>query len=240
MTVDHDIVADAAAVFTRLTDLGEEDRMDTINAIRAALHDHSPMREEPVDCVLWVRAAEITANDYNPNVVAAPEMELLEHSITADGYTQPIVTWKPDHTGRHEVVDGFHRHRVGHDCPTVAGRLHGRLPITVIRSARTSRDDRMAATIRHNRARGLHTVDGMADIVLELSRNGKGDEWIARELGMQPDEVVRLRQTTGLAEAFADQEFSEAWEVDPWARDGDRGGAPPAHGEAATGTEPLW
>lgn len=205
------IVEDAEKVFARLADLPDDDRMDVINAIRLALHEHSPMKDEPVDCVLWVDAEQVQANDYNPNVVAPPEMRLLQRSIMEDGYTQPIVTWPVD--GAYEVVDGFHRHRVGKEVRAVATRVRGRLPVAVIRPDRTGKSDRMAATIRHNRARGVHTVEGMSDIVLELAKRGKSDEWIARELGMQPDEVLRLKQVQGLAELFADEEFSEAWEV---------------------------
>lgn len=210
-SVGDDILDAVTAVFERLAGLPEEDRMDAVNAIRQALHEHSPMRDEPVDCVLWVPAEQVAGNDYNPNVVAPPEMRLLEHSIEQDGYTQPIVAWPAG--GGWEVVDGFHRHRVGKESRTVSKRVRGRLPITVIRADRTEEADRRAATIRHNRARGVHTVDGMAEMVLWLHRTGKSDEWIAVELGMEPDEVLRLRQTQGLAELFADQEFSEAWEV---------------------------
>ncbi|HLU99288.1 MAG TPA: ParB/RepB/Spo0J family partition protein [Thermobifida alba] len=205
------IVEDAEKVFARLADLPDDDRMEVINAIRRALHEHSPMKGEPVDCVLWVDAEQVQANDYNPNVVAPPEMRLLQRSIMEDGYTQPIVTWPVD--GAYEVVDGFHRHRVGKEVRAVAKRVRGRLPVAVIRPDRTGKSDRMAATIRHNRARGVHTVEGMSDIVLELAKRGKSNEWIANELGMQPDEVLRLKQVQGLAEMFADQEFSEAWEV---------------------------
>lgn len=209
--VSQGVVDAAVEVFARLRDLPDGERMDAVNAIRQALHEHSPMRDEPVDCVLWVRADQVQGNDYNPNVVAPPEMQLLERSIDADGYTQPIVAW-PVEDG-YEVVDGFHRHRIGKESKAVSKRVRGRLPITVIRADRTDEADRRAATIRHNRARGVHTVDGMAEMVLWLHRTGKSDEWIASELGMEPDEVLRLRQTQGLAELFADQEFSEAWEV---------------------------
>lgn len=204
------IVDYARALFARLDDLPEDERIDAINAIRQALHEHSPMRCEPVDCVLWVPAEAVQANDYNPNVVAPPEMRLLQLSIMADGYTQPIVAW-PVGEGQYEVVDGFHRNRVGKEVGAVRKRVKGRLPIAVINGDRTAREDRIAATIRHNRARGRHTVDGMAEVVLDLSRRNHSDEWIARELGMEPDEVLRLKQITGLAELFANREFSEAW-----------------------------
>lgn len=211
------LVADAAALFARLGALDEDTRIDTINRLRLALREHSPLRAQPVDCVLWVPADQVEGNEYNPNVVAPPEMELLRLSITADGYTQPVVAWPREDGGAvYEVVDGFHRHRVGKEDPGVREAVRGRLPVAVVNAARTGREDRMAATIRHNRARGQHTVDGMSEMVVDLARRGKSDEWIGRELGLDPDEVRRLRQITGIAELFADEEFSEAWEVTPW------------------------
>lgn len=160
----------------------------------------------PVSRVRWVPAQQVTANDYNPNSVAPPEMELLQLSIEADGYTQPIVCWQtgPD---AYEVIDGFHRYRVGVERLKLT-----HLPIVVANEDRTDRGDRIAATIRHNRARGKHQVGAMSEIVLELSRRNWSPEKIGRELGMEPDEVLRLRQITGLAELFAGREFSEAWE----------------------------
>lgn len=184
-------------------------RVDALNAIRLALHAESPFRGEPVDCVRWVLAEAVRANDYNPNTVAPPEMRLLAHSIEADGYTQPVVTCSGD---GYEVVDGFHRHRVGREVAEVRARVRGYLPVVVINAHRTDRTDRMAATIRHNRARGRHRVDAMSEIVRDLARRNWSDEKIARELGMEPDEVLRLKQITGLAELFAGREFSEAWE----------------------------
>jgi ParB-like chromosome segregation protein Spo0J len=205
------ILADARALFTRLDELPETERIDAVNALRLALREHSPMKAEPVDCVIWVDADQVAGNQYNPNVVAPPEMRLLQRSIMSDGYTQPIVAW-PVEGGAYEVVDGFHRHKIGKEVRAVRKRVRGRLPLAVIGADRAGKDDRMAATIRHNRARGVHTVDGMSDIVLELSRRGRSDEWIANELGMERDEVLRLKQVQGLAELFADDDFSEAWE----------------------------
>lgn len=161
--------------------------------------------QHPVSRVQWVPAELVRANNYNPNKVAPPEMRLLELSISADGFTQPIVTWLTE-DGYYEVVDGFHRHIVGKNL----GMTH--LPVVVINHDRLDRGDRIAATIRHNRARGKHVVEGMSDIVLELKRRNWSDEKIGRELGMEPDEVLRLAQITGLAELFANREFSEAWE----------------------------
>lgn len=207
------IVADAIEAVNKLASLGDDARMDAINEVRAALHAISPMKREPVDFVRWVRADELHANDYNPNSVAPPEMRLLQMSIMSDGYTQPIVAW-PDGEGSYEVVDGFHRNRVGREVGAVKKRVMGRLPIAVINTDRTSKEDRVAATIRHNRARGKHSVDAMSDIVVDLARRNWSNEKISNELGMDEDEVLRLKQVTGLAELFADREFSEAWEAE--------------------------
>jgi ParB-like chromosome segregation protein Spo0J len=194
-----------------LEHLNEESRIEAINMLRRRLHDASPFRAEPVDCVLWVKAEAVEANDYNPNKVAPPEMKLLQLSIKEDGYTQPIVAYGQG--GYYEVVDGFHRNRVGKECNEVRERLRGYLPITVINDDRIDKADRIASTIRHNRARGKHQVDAMSEIIVDLSRRNWSDAKIARELGMEADEVLRLKQITGLAEMFADKEFSEAWEV---------------------------
>lgn len=213
--VTQPIVAD---FLTRLSsvvqDIGTLDipaRVAVLNAVRRELHKVSPFNSEPVDCVQWIQADLVRANDYNPNAVAPPEMKLLEHSIGQDGYTQPIVSWMTEK--EFEVVDGFHRHRVGRESALVAKRIHGYLPLTTINETRADRSDRIAATIRHNRARGKHRVEAMSDIVIELKRRNWTDEKIGRELGMDPDEVLRLTQITGLAEMFANQDFSMAWEV---------------------------
>jgi ParB-like chromosome segregation protein Spo0J len=211
MPIADQLVADSAALFEKLSELDLQTKVETINRIREALREHSPFKNEPVDCVRWVPSGQVTANDYNPNSVAPPEMKLLEHSITEDGYTQPIVSWLRD--GVFEVVDGFHRHRVGKESETVRARVHGYLPAVVINSARDDKGDRMAATIRHNRARGEHRVESMAEIVVELKRRFWSDEKIATELGMEPDEVLRLAQVTGLAAMFSDRSFSEAWQA---------------------------
>jgi hypothetical protein len=139
-------------------------------------------------------------------------MKLLERSIQEDGYTQPIVGWEAG--DGIEVVDGFHRNRVGKESAIVRQRVRGYLPVAVVNASRTDRADRIAATIRHNRARGKHRVDSMSDIVIELKRRNWDDSKIARELGMDQDEILRLCQITGLAELFTDREFSKAWDVE--------------------------
>lgn len=206
------ILERAEALAAEIAELPVPERARILNRVRQTLHRVSPFAQEPVDCVLWIEADKVEANDYNPNQVAPPEMRLLQHSIREDGYTQPIVAY--DEGDYYEVVDGFHRNRVGRECKDVRERVKGYLPVTLINADRSERADRIAATIRHNRARGKHAVTGMSDIVLELSRRNWSDKKIARELGMEPDEVLRLKQITGLAELFADKEFSEAWEAE--------------------------
>jgi ParB-like chromosome segregation protein Spo0J len=194
------------------TDLDLDARVAALNGLREHIAELSPFASEPVDFVRWVRAEDVGANDYNPNSVAPPEMELLRLSIMADGYTQPIVTNVEDDDSI-TVIDGFHRNRVGKECEDVQARVKGYLPVVQIRTDRTDRGDRIASTIRHNRARGKHQVTAMSDIVLELKRRNWSDQKIGKELGMDPDEVLRLAQISGLADAFKDRDFSEAWEA---------------------------
>jgi ParB-like chromosome segregation protein Spo0J len=197
----------------RVSVLPLAERVTALNLAREALHRVSPFVTEPVDFVRWVPSGEVFANDYNPNSVAPPEMELLRVSIEEDGYTQPIVGM-PDEQGRSEVIDGFHRHRVGKEDKAIQSRVHGYLPLVSIRPERTDKSDRMASTIRHNRARGKHKVEAMSDIVIELKRRNWSDDKIAKNLGMDADEILRLTQISGLSEMFSDQEFSAAWDLD--------------------------
>lgn len=149
-----------------------DEKIQQINNIKKRLHEISPFRDEPVDCVLWVKNDLVHANDYNPNKVAPPEMELLEVSIINDGYTQPIVTWPNDEKQTIEVIDGFHRNRVGKESKIVKSRVNGYLPIVEIRKKQSGKNDRIASTIRHNRARGKHQVNAMSEIVIELETHG--------------------------------------------------------------------
>jgi ParB-like chromosome segregation protein Spo0J len=203
---------EAIEALSFLDTLETDQRVEAINEIREAIHVKSPFVTEPVDFVRWVKNTVVEANDYNPNSVAPPEMELLRLSIAADGYTQPIVTNKED--DKCVVVDGFHRNRVGKECKDVTARVHGYLPVVQIRSAQTDKTDRIASTIRHNRARGKHRVEAMSDIVIELKKRNWTDERISKNLGMDKDEILRLCQIAGLAEVFQDQEFSKAWDVE--------------------------
>jgi ParB-like chromosome segregation protein Spo0J len=193
-----------------LSDLEFNELIECINDLREFIHELSPFKNEPVDFVKWVINSNVVSNDYNPNKVAPPEMQLLEISIMNDGYTQPIVTWQKDNLS--EVVDGFHRSRVGKESKVVNQRIKGYLPTVIIRKEQEDKNDRIASTIRHNRARGKHQVDAMSEIVLELkNRNWKNDR-IARELGMDEEEILRLCQITGLQDIFKDDDFSKSWE----------------------------
>ncbi len=202
----------AESAFKALESLPLAERVEAINAIRRELQKYSPFASEPVDCVQWVPTALVSANDYNPNSVAPPEMKLLEVSILEDGYTQPIVAWRTGET--FEVIDGFHRNRVARESKVIGERVHGYLPLAIINSEREDRGDRIASTIRHNRARGKHKVEAMSDIVVELKRRNWSDERIAKNLGMDQDEILRLCQITGLSDLFSDSEFSKSWDVE--------------------------
>lgn len=195
-----------------ISEMELDQKVATINEIKLALHEISPFKTEPVDCVIWVRNDAVHANDYNPNKVAPPEMELLKLSILNDGYTQPIVSMV-DEDGKREVIDGFHRNRVGKESPQIQERIHGYLPVVTIRDSQAGKNDRIASTIRHNRARGKHQVDAMSSIVLELKNRNWKNERIARELGMDEEEILRLCQISGLQDIFKDDDFSKSWEA---------------------------
>jgi len=206
------------AGITALIDRGDLHKtVEILNELKLHIHSLSPFSHEPVDCVIWVPNDQVQANTYNPNAVAPTEMELLKTSIVQDGYTQPIVAW--DQEGKYEVVDGFHRNRVGKECDEVRDRVRGFLPLVVINTNRQDLGDRMASTIRHNRARGKHKVQAMSDIVLELKHRRWSDAKIAKNLGMEPDEVLRLSQVGGLVALFAESDFSQAWEPEESADD---------------------
>ena len=163
----------------------------------------------PVYSVKAVPIEIVEANDYNPNAVAPPEMKLLETSIWEDGFTQPVVTFYDEERDKYIVVDGFHRYRILMTCKKIRDREKGMLPVVTINK---EIEERIASTIRHNRARGSHNVDLMSNIVAELVEMGKSDLWIAKNIGMGVDEILRLKQITGLAVLFKDHEFSKSWE----------------------------
>lgn len=169
--------------------------------------------KSPVYNVIAVPVEKVVANNYNPNVVAPPEMKLLELSIWEDGYTMPCVCYYLEEEDKYELVDGFHRYTVMKTSKRIYEREKGLLPVTVIDK---DYSERMASTIRHNRARGVHSVELMSNIVAELTKSGMSDAWIIRNIGMSKDELLRLKQITGLAELFADKEFGKS---EDWAED---------------------
>ncbi len=164
--------------------------------------------KSPAYQVIGVPIEKIEPNSYNPNAVAPPEMKLLYESIRVDGYTMPVVCYFDQEKDKYIIVDGFHRYRVMLDHRDIYDREKGLLPVTVIDK---HLDERMASTIRHNRARGSHNVDLMSNIIRELHDLGRSDQWISKHLGMDADEILRLKQITGLAELFRDVEFGQAW-----------------------------
>lgn len=208
---ENEIIKEAVNKIHELKTLSE--KINFINSLKMAMHEAGPFSSEPVDCVLWVENTTVKANDYNPNSVAPPEMELLRLSISNDGYTQPIVSMD-NLDGTREVIDGFHRNRVGKECKDIQERVRGYLPVVTIRESQSDKNNRIASTIRHNRARGKHRVESMSDIVVDLKRRNWSPAKIGKELGMDADEVLRLSQISGLIEMFADKEFSQAWEAD--------------------------
>ena len=189
-----------------------DSKIDALNIVRAEIHKISPLKHHPVDFVAWVKSNYVEANEYNPNSVAPPEMELLYQSILNDGYTMPIVSYKePD---KIKIVDGFHRRETERRNKDISDSTYGRVPVTNIRNEQGATSDRMASTIRHNRARGSHNIELMSQIVSELVEMGKGDPWICKHIGMSPDELLRMKQITGLASLFSNKDFSDSWEVD--------------------------
>lgn len=207
--IQQSIVDRVSEVFNELDSLELEQKIEVINEIRKKLHDKSPFKDHPVDCVLWEKKETVIGNDYNPNSVAPPEMRLLELSIQSEGYTMPIVTGTEIESGLTRVVDGFHRHTVGKK-PDISKKLHGYLPTSWVGAK--PRETLMAATIRHNRARGKHGIEPMVDIVASMIAAGMRDEEVAKALGMDADELLRLKQNTGLPELFKNREYSKSWE----------------------------
>lgn len=188
-----------------------EDKIEILNTLRQTIHQHSPFSGEPIDCVLWLKATDLVPNDYNPNVIAPPEKRLLQRSLETNGYTQPIVAAmrKKGYT----IIDGYHRYNLGKSTPTLRKKLNQYLPVTFVSEDKLSQAECIAATIRHNRARGKHQIAAMSAIVQDLHRQGWNDSKISKELGMDTDEVLRLKQISGLAELFLENEYSIGWTV---------------------------
>lgn len=167
------------------------------------------MFQSPAYNVQRIPVEKIRANEYNPNKVAPPELKLLYESVKQDGFTMPIVCYYNQDEDMYEIVDGFHRYTILLKHSDIYEREGGCLPVAVIDKPIA---ERMASTIRHNRARGSHDIDLMSNIVAEIHRLGRSDQWIAKHLGMDVDEILRLKQITGLAEAFQNNEFGRSWE----------------------------
>ena len=185
-------------------------KIDVLEQIKAICHELSPQKAQPVNRVRWVPIEKVHANDYNPNSVAKNEMRLLYVSISHDGYTQPVVTVYDDVKDEYVIVDGFHRYTTMRLNPDIYEQNNGLLPVVVIEK---SINDRMASTVRHNRARGKHSVNGMANMVFQMLENGWSDEAICAELGVEPDELVRLKHVTGFSKLFENTEYRRSWET---------------------------
>ena len=191
-----------------------DEPIQTLNAIRERLADASPVDENPVDFVKWVHVDNVRANDYNPNTVADAEMELLYKSIYEDGYTQPIVVVEDEEAGddeaQYEVVDGFHRYITMKRHADIRERSNAHVPVTIIDK---SINERRASTVRHNRASGEHTTAGKSEVVFEMLDDGWDDERICEELGMEPEELARIKHITGFAKLFDDADYSQPWKA---------------------------
>jgi ParB-like chromosome segregation protein Spo0J len=187
-----------------------DERIQAIMDLKRKLSEIDPLSSQPVSSVKWVKIEKVTPNDYNPNAVAKKEMELLYISIKHDGYTQPIVTIYDEENDRYVIVDGFHRYYVCKTCADILERNYGYVPIVVIDKPIS---DRMASTVRHNRARGVHSIDGMANIVFNMLNEGLSDADICNELGMEAEELVKLKHITGFSKLFENAEYNKAWKT---------------------------
>jgi ParB-like chromosome segregation protein Spo0J len=185
------------------------DKIAFIESVKKALHELTPIKQ-PVDYVRWVPIEKVQPNDYNPNSVAKVEMGLLYKSIKHDGYTQPVVTIYDQSKDRYIIVDGFHRYFTCKNNKDIYDRNFGMLPVVVIEK---DLNERMAATVRHNRARGSHSIKGMSMIVFGMLDNGWNDSDICNQLGMEADELVKIKHITGFSKLFKDAEYSKSWET---------------------------
>jgi ParB-like chromosome segregation protein Spo0J len=201
---------DLASVKDAITEAiaGAPEPLQVIEGLRALLHRLSPLRGQPVDHVRWVAVEKVEPNDYNPNSVAGREMDLLHASIDHDGYTQPIVTVYDEARDRYVIVDGFHRYFTAKNSADIRARLGGLVPVVVIDKPI---NDRMASTVRHNRARGKHSVQGMSQMVFQMLDGGGSDHEICNELGMEAEELMRLKHITGFSKLFENAEYKRAW-----------------------------
>jgi hypothetical protein len=181
-----------------------------LNEIKQFLHDELSEIKQPIDYVKWIPIEKVSPNDYNPNSVAKVEMGLLYKSIKHDGYTQPVVTIYDEEQDKYVIVDGFHRYYTCKTNKDIYDRNKGYLPCVVIKK---DINERMAATVRHNRARGEHSVTGMSNMVFEMLSNGWSDDEICNHLGMEPEEILKLKHITGFSRLFKDVEYNKSWQT---------------------------
>jgi ParB-like chromosome segregation protein Spo0J len=196
--------------FSSLKDLPDPERLVAIEDLRQQLHELSPVKTQPVDRIRWVPIDMVQPNDYNPNSVAKVELGLLYTSILHDGYTQPVVTIWDETVQKYVIIDGFHRYFTCRNNQDIRDRNCGMLPIVVLDKPI---NDRMASTVRHNRARGKHSVDGMSNMVFQMLENGWSEAEICAELGMEAEEVLRLKHITGFSKLFENMQYKKAWET---------------------------
>lgn len=206
---DDDWSVHLGALIDTLQDLDEDDRLDAIDVVRDNLHEIFPI-QQPIDAVKWVDIDMVSPNDYNPNAVARQEMSLLYKSILHDGYTQPVVTIYDPELEKYVIIDGFHRYFTCKTQNDIYKRNKGKLPIVVLKK---DINERMSATVRHNRARGEHSVKGMANMVFQMLENGMTESEICDHLGMSAEEILKLKHITGFSKLFADAEYRKAWET---------------------------
>lgn len=195
--------------YIKENNLNEEEKIKFFEEIKEFIHEVSPLKNQPVNRIKWVDINRVSPNDYNPNSVAKKEMGLLYTSIKHDGYTQPIVTIFDEEKDMFVIIDGFHRYYTAKTNKDILDRNKGRLPIVVLNK---DINDRMASTVRHNRARGMHSIEGMSSMVFTMLENGWSDQEICNELGMGVEELVKLKHITGFSKLFADAEYNKAWE----------------------------
>lgn len=184
-------------------------RIDEINKLVSLINKLNPILQ-PIGNVQWIPIDLVEPNDYNPNSVAGKEMSLLYTSISHDGYTQPVVAIYDPDKGKYIIVDGFHRYFTCKNHSDIYEKNHGRLPVVVIEK---DINERMASTVRHNRARGKHSIDGMSSMVFSMLQNGLTDAQICNELGMEAEELLRLKHITGFSKLFKNKEYRKAWET---------------------------
>lgn len=202
-----------SALEKQITDIinSAKNKDEAIAEIRTVCHKLAENNSQPIDNVRWVPIEKVTPNDYNPNSVAKKEMQLLYISIKEDGYTQPVVTIYDEEKDKYVIVDGFHRYFVCKTQKDIQERNHGKLPVVVIDK---NINERMASTVRHNRARGSHSVTGMSKLVYEMLKNGMNESEICKEMGMEKEEVIKLKYVTGFAKVFENVEYNHSWKTE--------------------------